>query len=116
MRNASAIYSDKSWKTALTSVYGVYLITDKKNGKMYVGSAYCKDSIWSRWGSYINNGHGGNTRLEQLVIEEGKEYLTNYQFSILEISSKVKSKDEIIKREVHWKEKLLSREFGYNDN
>lgn len=108
--------NDKSWNTALKSVFGVYLIVDKRTGKNYIGSAYGKDSIWSRWNSYIQNGHGGNKKLKLLVQSQGTDYLKNYQFSILEIFSKVMSKDEIIKREVHWKEKLLSREFGYNDN
>lgn len=107
---------DKSWNTALKSVFGVYLIVDKKTGKNYVGSAYGKDSIWSRWSNYIRNGHGGNKRLKQLIQSQGISYFKNFQFSILEIFSKVMSKDEIIKREVHWKKKLLSREFGYNDN
>ncbi|MDP2302551.1 MAG: GIY-YIG nuclease family protein [Ignavibacteria bacterium] len=107
---------DKSWNTALNSVFGIYLIVDKKNGKNYVGSAYGKNSIWSRWNNYIKNGHGGNKKLVKLIQSKGMSYCQNYQFSILEIFSKVMSKDEIIKRESYWKKKLLSREFGYNDN
>ncbi len=41
------------WKTALENVKGVYLITDKANGKMYVGSAYGDSGIWSRMGVII---------------------------------------------------------------
>lgn len=107
---------DKSWNTALKSVFGIYLIVDKKTGKNYVGSAYGKNSIWSRWNNYIKNGHGGNKKLIQLIQTKGNDYSQNYQFSILEIFSKVMSKEEITKRETHWKQKLLSREFGYNDN
>lgn len=107
---------DKSWNTALKSVFGIYLIVDKKTGKNYVGSAYGKNSIWSRWNNYIKNGHGGNKKLIQLIKNKEISYCKNYQFSILEIFSKVMSKEEIIKREIHWKKKLLSREFGYNDN
>ena len=50
--------SKPDWKAALESMKGVYLITDKKNGKMYVGSAYGTDRIWSRWCCDIGNGHG----------------------------------------------------------
>jgi hypothetical protein len=108
--------NDKSWNTALRSVFGVYLIVDKLSGKNYIGSAYGNDSIWSRWNNYIKDGHGGNKMLRELIQKEGRDYMKYFQFSILEIFSKVTSKDEIIKREVHWKKKLLSREFGYNDN
>lgn len=108
--------NDKSWNTALKSVYGIYLITDKSNGKMYVGSAYGKYSIWNRWNNYIKNGHGGNKKLKDLIGLNGENYLNNFQFSILEIFSKSMSKDEIINRESHWKRILLTREFGYNDN
>ena len=37
------------WKTALENQKGVYLITDKNNGKMYVGAAYGEDMIYGRW-------------------------------------------------------------------
>lgn len=108
--------NDKSWSTALTSVYGVYLITDKSNGKMYVGSAYGKDSLWSRWSNYISNGHGGNKKLKELIEQVGTGCLSDFQFSILEIFSKATSKDEIINRESLWKNMLQTRTFGYNDN
>jgi hypothetical protein len=47
------------WKAALESVKGVYLITDTKTGKRYVGSAYGESGIWSRWCAYAATGHGG---------------------------------------------------------
>ena len=100
----------------MKSIYCIYLITDIKNGKTYVGSAYGKDSIWNRWKNYIEKDHGGNKKLIKLVQSEGKDYLTIFQFSLLEIFSKVTSKDEIIKKEVHWKNILLLSEFGFNDN
>ena len=47
---------------------------------------------------------------------KGKDYLKIFRFSLLEIFSKVTSKDEIIKKEVHWKNILLLSEFSFNDN
>jgi hypothetical protein len=35
-----------SWKSALKSVSGIYIIMDTKTGKPYVGSAYGGDGIW----------------------------------------------------------------------
>ncbi len=40
---------DASWKTALSSIKGIYLITDKSNGKLYVGSVCGKEAFWTRW-------------------------------------------------------------------
>jgi hypothetical protein len=55
--------NEKSWVGALSSVKGVYLITDQSNGKQYVGSATGNEGIWSRWLSYSTSGHGGNKEL-----------------------------------------------------
>ena len=52
--------SRPDWKAALASVKGVYLISDIKTGKRYVGSAYGDQGIWSRWCDYVATGHGGN--------------------------------------------------------
>ena len=110
------VKGETTWKTALGSVKGVYLITDKKNGKHYVGSAYGADAFWSRWEQYVSNGHGGNVELKQLLKERGADYPKNFQFSILEVRASTTSDDEIIDRENHWKEVLMSREYGYNKN
>jgi len=107
---------EPKWKTALSSVKGVYIITDRSNGKIYVGSAYGEDSFWSRWSLYAKNGHGGNKELKKIIDEKGREYASNFQFSILEVRAPTTDKDEIQKRESHWKNVLKSREFGYNEN
>lgn len=107
---------EKSWKTALSVVKGVYLISDLSNGKLYIGSAYNKNSFWKRWKSYTNNGHGGNIELKMLIENNSLKYANNFQFSILETRSMNAEDDEIIKRECYWKEILLSKEFGYNKN
>ncbi len=105
-----------TWKTALENVKGVYLISDRKNGKQYVGSAYGEHAFWSRWEQYASSGHGGNVELKQLLKEKGADYAKNFQFSILEVRASTTSDDEIIGRENHWKEVLMSRDFGYNKN
>jgi hypothetical protein len=50
--------SKTDWKAALENVKGVYLIVDRGNGKMYVGSEYGDSGIWSRWACYIGTVHG----------------------------------------------------------
>ncbi len=105
-----------SWKTALSNVKGVYLISDLSNGKQYIGSAYGTNAFWNRWKEYSESGHGGNKELKSLIDKNGIDYAINFQFAILETRSMNSEDDEIIKRETFWKDILLSREYGYNKN
>ncbi len=105
------------WKAALSCVYGVYLITDKKTGKHYVGSASGEGGIWSRWATYIYSYHGNNIDLVELFKEKDVAYYKdNFKFAILEIMPSTKSQAEVISKESLWKEKLFSRQFGFNKN
>jgi len=108
----------ESWKVALSSVAGVYLITDTKTGRHYVGSAYGFGGIWERWKQYSKTGHGENKNQEIILQKHGFAYSLNFQFSILETADTNASKDDVLKRETHWKDALCSREShgGYNAN
>lgn len=108
----------KSWMTALENQKAIYLITDKENGKQYVGSATSdKGMLLSRWSSYIQNGHGGNVELKKVVLEKGFDYVKkNFQYSILENYNAKVDDHVILDRESWWKETLQSRQFGYNYN
>ena len=106
----------ESWRAALSSVGGVYLIVDTNTGKMYVGSAYGEGGIWSRWNNYAGEGHGNNTELVELLEREGREYAEHFQYAILEIADRQDTKEQVIERETHWKNLLMSRDFGYNAN
>jgi len=106
----------QSWKTALSNVAGVYLIADTVTGKQYVGSAYGDEGLWQRWCAYAATGHGGNKEPRQLLHEKGKDYAINFLFTILEVIDLNASKDYVIARECHWKDALMTRQFGYNSN
>jgi len=108
----------ESWKSALSSVAGVYLITDTKTGRHYVGSAYGTGGIWGRWKAYAQDGHGNNKNLKSLLQKEGADYGTQFQFSIMETADTSAGEDDVLKRETHWKNVLCSREShgGYNAN
>jgi len=105
----------QSWKGALSNIKGVYLITDTETGKLYVGSATGFNGIWNRWTEYLNNGHGGNKSLIELLNKNGIEYRNNFQYSILEIADFHMSDDFIKQREQYWMDVLKTKEFGYNN-
>lgn len=103
-----------SWRGGL-SYPGIYLITDLKTGKLYVGQADGKKGIWQRWSEYSKTGHGGDVDLKRLLDEKGTEYANNFQFSILEIA--LSQLDHYInERESHWKKVLASGIHGHNKN
>lgn len=108
--------SVESWRVALSHVAGVYLIADRKTGRLYVGSATSGEGIWSRWCSYSRTNHGGNKELKNLLDREGESYAENFQFGILEIADTHASVEDVLSRELRWKELLLTKEYGYNAN
>ncbi len=109
-----------SWVAALSNVKAIYLQTDLKNGKHYVGSASGNgNGLWQRWVQYANGDHtAGNCDLISLVQKQGKEYIEeNFQYSILEIfDTRVDFDNVISPREDFWKRVLDSRNNGYNSN
>lgn len=112
-RELNYLIDKVAWKTALENQQAVYLITDRSNGKMYVGSATGDQMLYSRWKSYIKSGHGGNAELKGLSAEHIKN---NFYFSILDIYKSSVSKDVVIAREQWWKRTLQTNLFGYNRN
>ena len=114
---ASIIRQDNpSWRAALANIAGVYVIVDRETGYQYVGSAYGGVGIWQRWSNYAKSRHGGNKELRQLLKEEGPDYARNFQFSLVEVCDINASQEYIISRETHWKNVLMTREFGLNWN
>ena len=105
-----------TWRTALSNVAGVYLITDTSSGRLYVGSASGEGGLWQRWVNYADNGHGGNRELRHLVKEKPDEFPKTFRYSILEIADVHDSEANVLARESHWKNVLMSREHGLNAN
>lgn len=112
-KSLSTLISKKSWQTALANQKGVYLLVDTKTGKKYVGSAYGQEMLLGRWESYIRTINGGNKKL--LILND--QYIKdNFNFTILETFNKNTPDQTIIERECFWKNVLLTRTHGYNDN
>lgn len=107
------------WYVSLKHTKGVYMITDEKTGKRYVGAAYGEEGIWSRWGCYMKTATGHNDELVELIKEKGFSYAENFfRFTILEQASSRDSEQFIMHREAFWKDVMLSRnpKLGYNLN
>ncbi|NCH73589.1 GIY-YIG nuclease family protein [Cronobacter dublinensis] len=106
----------ESWRTALSVVKGIYVLTDRDEGKLYVGKADGVEGIWGRWKYYFGSGHGGNIGLKEAFGTGNENRLQNITFAILEVMDPNAENSEISRRESHWKQILLSREFGHNRN
>jgi len=112
------------WKTVLENVKGIYCIANKSNGKCYVGFANGNEGIWARWQHYMQTGHGHNKKLKELLEEvgskttaEGVTYAReNFKFTLLELYAFKIADNTIHQRENFWKEALLTRKYGYNEN
>lgn len=108
---------DNPWQTALKSVNCIYLISDKANGRQYVGSTYGENGIFGRWESYVKtNGHGDNKELKKIHADDASYPKKNFQWSILEVLPLNISPEQAVDRENIFKQKILSREHGYNSN
>lgn len=98
-----------TWRTALSSVMGIYLITDTRDGRQYVGKADGAESVLQRWTAYAANGHGGNVELK------GRDPMT-FRFSVLRVFDPATPTREINAAESHYKRALDSRRHGLNRN
>lgn len=98
-----------SWRTALSSVVGIYLITDTRDGRQYIGKADGAESIRQRWNAYATNGHGGNVELRGLDP-------ATFQFSLLRVFDPATPMHDIDEAESHFKHALGTRQHGLNRN
>lgn len=119
--NLQAIINNDApeWRQALSKVKGIYVITDKSTGQLYIGSA-CgnNEGLWQRWVNYanLNNLTGGNKIFEDMK-KGGKGYIiNNFTYSIIEIFDMKTDKYYILERENYWKNVLQTRVYGMNCN
>lgn len=98
-----------AWRTALSSVAGIYLITDTRDGRQYVGKADGAQSISQRWSAHAANGNGGNVELRNIDP-------TGFRYSILRVFDPASPTREIDEAESHFKHALDTRKHGLNRN
>ncbi|WP_138945654.1 GIY-YIG nuclease family protein [Plantibacter sp. M259] len=95
------------WRAALAVVIGVYLITDLRDGRQYVGKADGAEDILQRWSTYAFNGHGGNVELKPLDP-------ATFQFSLLRVFDPSTPPSVVNAAESHFRDALGTRKFGLN--
>ena len=103
------------WFEFLSNHSGVYVIYDSSSGKQYVGSAYGKNGIWSRWEGYARTGHNGNKALRELS-NDNSDFANNFKYSLHHVFPKTISKNDVLKYESLLKNKLGSKAYGLNEN
>jgi hypothetical protein len=107
------------WFSRLSSVSGVYLVTDEKTGALYVGSATGKQGIWGRWVGYGNptSWHNTNEGLRAL-FDRDPHHQHHFRFSVLAVMSRSVAERDVLAVESIWKDRLGSRtiSLGYNRN
>lgn len=114
------IYRGKIMPTyyeALKKISGIYCLTDKATGKLYIGSASGQEGVAQRWSNYLETSHGGNKKLIALYKEKGIKYFEdNFTFTLIEYFGLSYDTNKIIEREQYWKHCFDTISNGYNDN
>ncbi len=87
---------------------GIYAITNKVNGKMYVGSAVDLRGRLAVHLSGLKNGSHCNKKLQRAWIKYGEHA---FEYSVLEY---VEDKNELISREQEWIDETRCVSLGYN--
>lgn len=105
----------REWRSHLAAVAGVYLVLAESTGDLYVGSASGEGGIWGRWREYSATGHGGNKLLRDLIAAD-PAYPAHFRFSVLHVLPKTMAREEVLRREAVYKQKLGSRATGLNSN
>lgn len=103
------------WRTALAAVQGVYLIADTSDGRLYVGKADGGERLLGRWTAYARDGHGGNLALRELAGIDAS-HRRYFVFSILRVFGPSTPTAEVDAAEAHYKQALLTRQYGLNRN
>lgn len=115
MSELRIVLDDVEWRNGLGSVAGIYLLTDERSGRHYVGSASGGLGIYQRWSEYAKTGHGSNQALIA-IVEADPRRQSDFRFTLLETFPLETPRATAVQRENYWKRALGSRQFGLNLN
>ncbi len=107
--------ANPTWHDKLTAVGGVYLLSDRRHNRLYVGKAHGKGGFWARWKAYAQK-RSGNVAVDA-AFGDGTLALEDTWLSVLQVvplgPNQARRVDEL---EARWKVRLRSREVGLNRN
>ena len=86
---------------------GIYSITNKLNGKRYIGQTYDFKGRWMRHRSYLKHNTEHNSHLQAAWNKYGAE---NFEFEIIEVCPF----EKLDEREIYWINYYDSKRTGYN--
>jgi group I intron endonuclease len=109
---------DPSFKTATLPITGIYLLTNKINGKQYVGQS---NNIFRRWIHHKHSVNWKQTHKHTLIIAAIKKYgISNFSFEIIDIVPDA-NKDKLNELEIKYIQEYhtyvddpLGKNHGYN--
>jgi hypothetical protein len=104
-----------TWKDRLSAVCGIYLLSDRKRNRLYVGKTSAKQGFWDRWKAYAN-ASSGNVLVDAAFalgeLDPAETYL-----SVLSVVPRGSAKlADIEALESRWKTRLRTRQAGLNAN
>jgi hypothetical protein len=121
LRDLKYIYehedANASWRDKLSAVGGIYLLTDHRNNKLYVGQANGDVGFWGRWRDYAN-GRPENVGVDEAIASKTLQP-ESVTLSILQVIRRGRGSAETMhERENVWRIRLRTREaaHGYNKN
>ncbi len=107
--------ANASWRDKLSAVGGIYLLTDRAHHRLYVGQAGGETGFWGRWKAYAEQ-RTGNVAIDP-AFEAGDLRPETTTLSILEVVPRsATAKVTLDRLETRWKERLCTRNAGYNRN
>lgn len=86
---------------------GIYSITNKINGKVYIGQSSDIEGRWKRHISFLNENSHHNKHIQAAWNKFGKD---NFEFNVVEECTE----DELNEREIYYIQKYDSYNSGYN--
>ncbi len=107
--------SNPTWQQKLSAVGGIYLLSDRRGNRLYVGQAAGSDGFWGRWQAYAAK-NTGNVAVDE-AFRLGEIGLEDAWMSILQVVALGPgSRHRVNELESRWKIRLRSKEKGLNLN
>lgn len=107
------------WKSMLSHIKAIYVITDKNTGKLYIGSATGNEAgLWQRWQDYAHHTNLTGSNKDFIDVKEklGEDYIKeHFKYSILEIFDTKTNLNVILNRESYWMGVFETINKGYNN-